>query len=266
MQCVLDFTRASARGDDRALECQRLEHLLAGYQAFLGHDLANQLVAVQAFARLLQEQLVDGLDDEGHILLGRLAALARRADQHARRLADIGRLLREPPSGPSLPFAEVCAEAIAEVKSAPRGSISTSSMDYHVVEEIGQVNLSRRLIHHVLVELLHNAGAACLPNRPGRIEIEARAGLAEDPAGSGIILVVRDNGRGISEQEAARLGEIGTGAARAAAEQGNGLGLFLVVGAVARWRGQLNLRSEIDQGTTMVLLLPEANREDSRDP
>src|SRR5262245_25177355 len=111
---VVDYLKAEPAPDrDGSLERGRLEHLLAGYQAFLGHDLANQLVSVQAFARLLQEQLQGSIDPDAEALLGRLAAIARRCDQNARRLADVGRLLREPPWGPTISFVEVAHEAVA---------------------------------------------------------------------------------------------------------------------------------------------------------
>src|SRR5262245_61089861 len=127
MERVLDYTVAPAEpgspagpaGDCLQRECRRLEHLLAGYQAYLGHDLANQLVAIQGFARHLESLSVD-LDPDAPLLLGRLADVTRRADLCSRRLAEIGRVLRDPPHGAPVALLDVAWEAVASVRAAPR--------------------------------------------------------------------------------------------------------------------------------------------------
>src|SRR5262245_34066536 len=94
MDLLLDYT-PSARATP-GLDHERMVRLLDRYQAYIGHDLPNQLVAIQAYARMLQEHGGAALDPEGRSLLGRLADLTRQADTRARRLAEIGRALRQP--------------------------------------------------------------------------------------------------------------------------------------------------------------------------
>src|SRR5262245_52676258 len=106
----LDYT-----GQGAGRERDRLAQLLAALQAFVGHDLPNQLVAAQGLARLLGELAGDRLDAEERGLVDRLAALAREADARARRLAEIGRLLRGPAWGPPVALREVVEEAVAAV-------------------------------------------------------------------------------------------------------------------------------------------------------
>jgi signal transduction histidine kinase len=239
MKRVIDFTTASADPDPRD-ECRRLERLLAGYQQFLGHDLCNQLVPIHAYAKMLREQC-GGLDAEARTLLTRLTDLTRKADQQARRLAEIGRLLREPAWGPPLPLAPAIAEAVAEVRCSPR-SASASGIAWDVVQQMPEVVASRKLLHAVLVELLHNAVAATVPGRPGRIGISAAV------AGPGLVLTVRDDGRGMAPAQLERLGAFGEG--------GSGFGLFLAAQAVARWRGRLTVESAPGEGTTVQVYLP----------
>jgi signal transduction histidine kinase len=213
----------------------RLEQLIAGYHHFLAHDLANQLVAVQGFARLLTEQTAES-DPESRALLTRLADLARRADQQARRFAEYGRLLREPPGGPPVPLAEVAAEAVAEVRAAPRTSPATAvGISFDVVQLQGTVSLSRRLLLRVLTELLHN----CVAARAARVAVS----VEED---QGRWLVVQDDGAGLAEPVLAKLGTPGTG----------GLGWFFIRQAVATWHGRASVGTEPGRGTKVLLLLP----------
>jgi signal transduction histidine kinase len=231
MERLIDCSDASEAG-----RRGRLEQLVAGYHQFLAHDLANQLVPIQGFARLLAEQ-VGGADPEARALLTRLADLTRRVDQQARRFAEFGRLLREPPGGPPVALADVVAEAVAEVKSAPRsGPALAIGVTFDVVQQLGTVALSRRLLHRVLVELLHNSVAA----GARRVEVA----VAED---QGRWLTVRDDGTGIAEPLLPRLGAVGTA----------GLGWYFVAQAVACWRGRVGVRSGGGAGTAVSLWLPE---------
>ncbi|MFO0843406.1 MAG: ATP-binding protein [Gemmataceae bacterium] len=229
MQRLIDWSDSS--------DAQRLERLLAGYRQFLAHDLANQLVAIQAFARLLLDQLPDAAP-EARVLLTRLADLARGGDPPARRAAEFGRLIREAAVGPPFTMADVAAEAVAEVKASPRSPETTASgVAFVVVQNIPTAAVSPRLLHRVLVELLHNAVAA----RATRIEISmSREG--------GPWLTVRDDGTGLNEPVLARLGTPGAA--------GPGLGWFFVAQAVASWRGCISVQSGPGKGTTISLRMP----------
>lgn len=223
-------------------QCQRLHHLVNGYQHFLGHDLANHLVSVQGLARLIREQL-GNTPEETSLLLDHLAEVAMRADQQARRLAEIGKLLREPAWGPPLRLEEVVREAIAQVQASRVQTASASEFVLNLVEQSLLVSVSRPLLHQVLVELLRNASRASNADQKEPIVVEA------DQETNGIFLRVRDRGRGFSQEQVKRLGQIGN--------NGSGQGYFLILQALACWHGRLTIESEIAKGTTVSLFLPQ---------
>jgi signal transduction histidine kinase len=224
-------------------ENERLEQLVACFQMYVGHELPNQLVPIQAFARMLLEQ-PSALDEEGRLLLDRLAALAQRADSLARRLADIGRLLREPPWGPPAPLRELFGEAVAAVNvlGIPPG------VEYDVQNTPATVRASRRLLLAVLVQLLGNAGRS-MAGQTGVV----RVGGTSEAGGTSII--IQDAGRGFSESQAGLFEPFAAGRFPGAA--GPGLGLFLVRQAAARWGGVLSVRSQPGLGSTFALFIPE---------
>jgi signal transduction histidine kinase len=232
MQRLIDCSDAT-----EAARRDRLEQLVAGYHQFLAHDLANQLVPIQGFARLLVEQLGEA-EPEARLLLNRLADLTRRVDQRARRFAEFGRVLREPAAGSSINLADVVAESVAEVKAAPRATDLATGVAIDVVQQTVMARASRRLLNWALIELLHN----CVAARATRVEVAAARNC-------GVWLTIHDNGGGIAEPLLSRLGAISAA--------GSGLGWFFVVQAVASWRGQVAVRSDSGQGTTVSLLLPD---------
>src|SRR5262249_3270267 len=115
MPLAFDYRPSADRTADR-IDRERLSQLAACYQLFVGHELPNTLVSLQGLARLLAEQ-GERLDDGGRSLLDRLAVLAQRADVTSRRLAEFGRLLREPAVGHPIDPAEVIREAVAEINA-----------------------------------------------------------------------------------------------------------------------------------------------------
>lgn len=246
MEQVFDFTAgADGRHADSSPELRRLHDLAAWFQQYVGHELVNQLVPIQAYARLLQTQSDDGLDAETRELLGRLADLTGKADRLARQVADVGRLLREPAWGLPLGLAEIVDEAITELRvrrQLAEVKVNVAVQDVAVVQ-------SRSLLHAVLTQLLHNAGQAADPGRDLRIEVHG------GPQADGVKIVVRDTGRGIAEAQVKLLIEP-FAAGRAAPASHLGLGFFLVRQAVARWRGRIGVCSSVGTGTTVELYLP----------
>jgi signal transduction histidine kinase len=217
---------------------EQLERLLGCFQKALGHELPNQLVALQGLARLVEMEQADRLDAEGRVHLSRLADLAQRADGLIRTLAEIGRLTRGggPPEETCL--AEAAREAAAEVNLTTTGW----SIRYALEPGATVLPVRRPSLRLVLVNLLRNA-------------VQAEGGCASDvELGSrrvpdGIEWWMKDNGRGLTEAQAPRLFECFAGGGS------TGLGLFVVRQIIAGWDGALRFHSEPSAGTTITVLV-----------
>jgi signal transduction histidine kinase len=245
MEIVLDFRRPPASPPCELLQC---------FQAALGHELPNQLVAVHGLARLLGDQHGQGLNAEGHGLLDRLTAAVSRADHLVRRLAEIGRLCCEvdapEPGEAAVGLADAAREAVAAVNLMYPGR----ELHYDGGEGLPFFRVSRRALHKVLVELLSNAVQACPPGPSPPVEIGGAV------AAGGREFWVRDRGRGIGSGEADRLFQPFLSRSTPAGPVKGGLGLFLVRQVVARWGGVLRLRSEEGPGTDVTVFVPERGK------
>jgi two-component system sensor histidine kinase KdpD len=89
--------------------------LLACLQKALGHDLPNQLVALQGFLQLLRLEEA-GLTAESRDYLERATGAAMRCDSLVRGLADLVRSVRTPETPGSVHLEGIVHEAVAEVK------------------------------------------------------------------------------------------------------------------------------------------------------
>jgi signal transduction histidine kinase len=232
MDVQLDF-----RGEASGAEPEQLERLVGCFQTALGHELPNRLVALQGLARLLEPDAGARLDADGRAALLRVADLTRGVDSLVRRLAEVGRLSRDPGRPEAASLAEAAREAAVEVKMAS----GRADVTYHFNDESFSLPVSRRSLGRVLVELLRNAVEAGAPGRPPRVEIGGRA------TAEGVEWWVKDDGRGFPAGRRQAPFE--------AFAAGGGLGLFLVRQVVAAWGGAVRVQSQPETGTTVTVVL-----------
>src|SRR5262249_10005857 len=156
----------------------------------LGHDLPNQLVSVQGFARLLESELGTSASEDVRQLLERLANLARKADEHMRGLAGIGRLLRASDVPEPIHLGELVRDGATDAVSV----FNASLVAYDLSKDWPVLSIERARLHRALTELLRNAFQAAASEQRLKISLSA----FHDEAGR-LAPAVTDNGRGMSE-------------------------------------------------------------------
>lgn len=165
MEIVFDFRSMP----DAVRRAELIEPVLACYQQVLGHDLPNRLVALQGLAVLLDGP-ADRLDSDGAQMLRQIAELSRGIDTWVRRVAQMGRLCREPLSDVPIDPSEVASEAAAETKMLVAGL----AIDYHWEQGVPAARLPRLALHQVLVQLLRRAASSDSPGRSCRARLDGR--------------------------------------------------------------------------------------------
>jgi signal transduction histidine kinase len=121
------------------------------------------------------------------------------------------------------------------------------------VKDLPPIVSDRLAIEQVFGNLLDNAVKYLDDKRPGRIEISGR-----EEAGR-VVYSVRDNGRGIAEQDLGRVFELFR---RAGVQNrpGEGIGLAHVRTLVRALGGRIDLASQAGVGTTFTVTLPKRLR------
>lgn len=222
---------------------EQAERLLGCLQKAIGHELPNQLVAIQGLARVIDMDLPGNVNDETRGHLQRLASVVRRTDEFVRAVAQVGRWCRDP--GPVVPviLAETAREAAAEVKLA----FPEVALEYDGLMDLPAVKAPRAAVYQVFVQLFRNAAQAPASGRPPHI---AAAGQVVT---GGLEISVSDNGIGIGTDQQRQLFEPFAGD-RATGRIG--LGLFLVRQLVCGWGGAVRIQSQAGHGTTVTFLAP----------
>ncbi len=212
----------------------RLARLLAVLRKGLGHEMANQLVAVQGLARLVEQEEGERLSAEGRAQLARVAAGAAKAHALAGALADVARLAGPPAPAERVDLAELVAEVVAEAKQLAAGRRT----EYHASVQALALSVSRPALRKVLAILLRRTAGA-------RVEVTTR------PIAEAAEICIVAEGSVFSPESAGRAFEPFTG------PEGQGLDLFLARELAEGWGGSLRLEpAEDGAGTVFVVTCP----------
>ena len=222
---------------DATPTADRLARLMAVLQKALGHELPNQLIAVQGLARLLDLEHGERLGAEGRDYLGRLAAGAARAHALVAELADVARLARPAAPSEAVDFAEVAAEAVAEARqSAGRPA------EYQEPGPTLVLAVPRAALRKLLVILMRRAAAGA-EGRPAGVELSVR------PCGAWAEVRVAGDGAPLPDDSFG-------------GEDGRGLDLFLARQLAESWGGSLRAEARAPRGSAFVVTCPFASATD----
>jgi len=211
--------------------------LLAFLQLALGHELPNQLLAVQGLGRLLELEAAEQLGAEERDYLQRLSVAAQRAHETVHALADLVRAVRSP--RPALPIIlpEIIREAVAEVRRSTPGL----AVRYQFPEHGPAWHLPALALRQVVIHLLR----ALAPGPDQPLEI----GAAEQQfwlRAAGYVPL-----RPEKFFEPAAAGRSGAAF---------GLGPSLARQIVETWDGTVTLQTDGQEGCTVVVAFPTQGR------
>ncbi len=230
----------SARRERQLLENQQaLNQRLKEFSFAVAHDIRNPL----AHIRLLCEAVREGL-------LPFTEAAAQIGELAAKTYNFLDGILEHSAYGKTRDAAAVdLARLLDDVLQFLGASIEESGA---VVErgELPVLQGSRHLLFQLLLNLVGNAIKYRAPARPPRVTVSAM-----DEA-DGVVVSVRDNGRGIARDEIDLVQQPLKRGRNSSGTPGSGLGLSLSKNIMAECGGQLQLTSEEGIGTEIRLHFP----------
>ncbi|WP_338640948.1 ATP-binding protein [Burkholderia pyrrocinia] len=215
----------------------------------VAHDFNNFLVAILGNLELLLPRL-DGQQD-AQTMAERARRAAERASRLTRRLLAFAR--RQPLQAERVSVRAMLAEMLDLVEYSAGQRVAV------VLEPAAEpmwVNVDRGQLENAVLNLALNSAAA-MPGG-GTLTLAARREPAADGAGAphAIVLSVIDTGCGIAPVLLDKV--IEPFFTTKAAGEGSGLGLSSVYGFVRQSGGDLQIHSEVGQGTRVELWLPES--------
>ena len=221
--------------------------------AELAHELRTPLNAVMGFGQALEAGLFGTLSERQRDAVVAIVEASEHLVEVANAVLDAARL-RD--AGATITF-ERGSVAPAVVRSCSMVSAIAGrhevTLANRVTERSGEARHDAAALRQIAVNLLSNAIKA---SEPGAVVgIEARRTVVD--GAPGMEIAVHDTGRGMTDDEMARLGRRFGREQPCDGESTGGLGLPLVRRLVARHGGMLRFASAPGAGTTASVFLPD---------
>lgn len=241
-------TEADAQARIEALEAQvaQLQREMQDFTYTVSHDLRAPLRHITSFAKLVQMESAEQLNEEARGFLGHVvdsAALMGRMLDGLLALSRVG-------VAPLNPQPVALGAVLQAAGTAVQARYPGRAVDWQPASDFPAVQLDAALLQQALTELLDNAWKFTAKTEQPQVV------LVTEAMGNGIRLLLRDNGAGFATQQSDRLGLPFVRLHSAQQFSGVGLGLALARKCVQRLGGTLELQGTPQLGCTVVLELP----------
>jgi signal transduction histidine kinase len=213
------------------------------------HDLKAPITNIESIVLALRDTLFPAGQQEELIgqLLDLLDKTVARFQTTIGQLTDISRL-QLAHTGPAEPVELASVVQAVRLDLMPAIAAADAQLTVEVPAELVVVSFSPANLRSIVYNLLSNAIKYRAPGRPARVHV--RAALTE----VGVVLVVQDNGLGMSELQQRQL--FGLFQRLHTHVEGTGVGLYISKRLVENAGGTIAVQSQPNEGTTFTVIFP----------
>ena len=234
---------AQLEAERRLIQAEKLA-AVGEMAAGIAHELNNPLTTVTGFTELVLDELPDGREIRPDLEL--VLREARRARDVVRRLLDFSRRSESERTRVDL------NELLDDVLSLTNHLMHTSGvhLDVALGRNLPWVSVDRNQMKQVFLNLFHNA----LQAMPTGGQLFIRTTSRQREGRKWVIASIRDTGAGITPEHLGRIFE--PFFTTKSGQGGTGLGLSVTYGIVSDHGGEIEVESEVGQGSVFTVWLP----------
>ncbi|MBU1405897.1 MAG: HAMP domain-containing protein [Proteobacteria bacterium] len=233
---------------DNLTELEKAQRMAAWREVArrIAHEVKNPLTPIQLSAQRLRKRYLDRLEGDQEVFDVCTKTIINQVDELKKLVSEFSSFARMPAVHKAMGnIAEMANEAFVLYQEAHKDRL----FRLRVEGPIPLFSFDVKQMKRVLVNLLNNAVAAT--SAAGVIEIV----LACEEERNVVILEVRDNGAGVSDQDKLRLFE----PYFSRKKTGTGLGLAIASTVVADHHGYIRVKDNEPHGARFIIELPLSN-------
>jgi signal transduction histidine kinase len=234
--------------DERSAQLEAANKELGNFTYSVSHDLRAPLRSIGGFARVLLEDYVDRLDEDGKRYLKIIHQDARRMGQLIDDLPALARLGRKEMSLVRIDMAEL-AKAVFEELKAP---YQARKLEIEI-QPLPEALCDRVMMRQVMTNLLLNAIKFTQDRDPTLIQV---SGWSE---GKENIYCIKDNGIGFDMKYVNKLFEVFQRLHPEEEYGGTGVGLAIVKRIIDRHGGRVWAEGKVNEGAAFCFAIPRRN-------
>lgn len=244
------------RGQIRQLESSNEE--LERFAFVASHDLQEPLRKIQSFANLITNRYSNLFDADSMLFMGKISNSAERMSKLIKDLLNFSRISNHREDFKSVPLNDIVHRILDDQELRIKGlDVCVEVGDLPVIEGIPSQ------MDHLFNNLISNALKFV---RPGvqpllRIDVQAVSGEAYIglvPDRTYFEITIEDNGIGFDEKYVDHIFNVFQRLHGKSAFEGTGIGLAICKRVVMYHHGYITARSQPNEGTTFVVVLPES--------
>jgi len=218
---------------------------LESFSYSISHDLRAPLRSIQGYARILQEDYFDKIDEDGKKSLDRIINSAKKMGQLIDDLLNFSRIGRKELNKASVDMNDLVQTILTEQGEHLNGrsiSFTVSPLNFSMAD--------RNLIKQVWENFISNAIKYTSSKESAVIEIGCY------PQDSKIVYFIKDNGAGFDMKYADKLFGVFQRLHKDKEFEGTGVGLAIIQRIVAKHGGQVWAQGEVGKGASFYFSLP----------
>jgi PAS domain S-box-containing protein len=230
---------------DRTAQLEAANKELEAFSYSVSHDLRAPLRAIDGFSRVILEDYLDKLDDEGKRVLNIIRSNTKKMGQLIDDLLVFSRLGRQELRASGIDMGELAKAVSEELKFAvPERKLKFT------INTLIPTQGDQAMIRQVFVNLLSNAIKFTKPKEGAVIEVDGRS------EGNENVYTVKDNGVGFDMQYVGKLFGVFQRLHSAEEFEGTGVGLAIVQRIIHRHGGRVWAEGKVGEGATLYFSLP----------
>ena len=238
-------TELEQRVVERTARLEAANKDMESFSYSISHDLRAPLRAINGFSKILQEDYVGRLDDEGRRLLHVVSDNAQKMGELIDDILAFSRAGRNEIARSAINMKKLVAGVWEELKPEMAGR------DVHLdIGDLPPAEGDPAMMHQVVFNLLSNAVKFTQQRSDARIEVGGQAGEQE------AVYHVKDNGVGFDMQYADKLFGVFQRLHGVDEFEGTGIGLAIVKRIVAKHGGRVWAEGRVGEGATIYFALP----------
>jgi light-regulated signal transduction histidine kinase (bacteriophytochrome) len=235
---------------ERTAQLEAANKELEAFSYSVSHDLRAPLRAIDGFSRIILEDYVERLDDEGKRFLNIIRGNTQKMGELIDDLLVFSRLGRQEIRASDIDMEKLAKTASEEINLAVPGR-----KVQFAINKLSAAQGDKAMIRQVMANLLSNAIKFTRPKGNTTIEV---GGSNE---GDENVYYVRDNGVGFDMQYVHKLFGVFQRLHSSEEFEGTGVGLAIVQRIIHRHGGRVWAEGKVDEGATFYFTLPRERRE-----
>jgi two-component system, OmpR family, sensor kinase len=219
------------------------EERLRSFLADASHELRTPLTSIRGYAELLQKDALTDKSDRDRAL----SRIEKEAARMGLLVGDLAVLAREGEGTEPAQYRVDLASVAADVVDDARTVDTARTIELHAPTEVPVAADDARL-----EQLVHNLVDNALTHTPAGTPVEVWATVQ----GTSAVLEVRDQGPGLTDDQASRAFDRFYRGDNERLDGGSGLGLFIVASLARTFGGSAGVDTVVGEGSTFRVVLP----------